>query len=126
MVGPKGRCSSSVQAWPTMTGLMNSGTIRIDMITPRPRKLLHHGERQGEAEQELDRDVGDRQDRRSASSDQRATGSSDDLREILQADEGVAGDLEVVVDEGDPERKQQRIDRQRQDEQARPARPAAI
>ena len=39
-----------------------------------------------------------------------------DLLEILQADEGVAGDLEVVVDEGDPDRKQERKDRQREDE----------
>ena len=47
--GPKGRCSRSVQAWPTMTGLMNSGTIRIDMITPRPGKLLHHRQRDQQA-----------------------------------------------------------------------------
>ena len=38
MVGPKGRCSISAQTWPTITGLMKSGTIRIDMMSPRPRK----------------------------------------------------------------------------------------
>ena len=53
-------------------------------------------------------------------------GIGDDLLEILQADEGVAGDLEIVVDEGDPEREQQRIDREREDQQRRRARPAAI
>ena len=49
-----------------------------------------------------------------------------DLLEILQADEGVAGDLEVVVDEDDPDREEQRIDREREDEERPPARRAAI
>ena len=49
-----------------------------------------------------------------------------DLLEILQPDEGVARNLEVVIDERDPQRKQQRIDRERQDQQRRRARPSAI
>ena len=39
MVGPNGRCSISAQAWPTITGLMNSGTIRIEISSPRPRNV---------------------------------------------------------------------------------------
>ena len=46
-------------------------------------------------------------------------GVVDHALEVLQADEGVAGDLEVVVDEGDDQREEQRIDRQRQDEEDR-------
>ena len=75
MVGPKGRCSSRVQAWPTMTGLMNSGTIRIDMISPRPRKVAHHGQRDRQAEHELDGDAHAGKHAVSTS-DQRATGSN--------------------------------------------------
>ena len=35
-----------------------------------------------------------------SNSDQRATGIEHDLLEVLQSDKGVAGHLEVVVDEG--------------------------
>ena len=68
-----------------------------------------HDQRQSEAQKEFDGDVGERKD---CGHDQRPTGVpiEDDLAEILEPDEGVAGNGEIVVDEGNPDREQQRID----------------
>ena len=101
-----------------MTGLMNSGMIRIDMTMPRPRNVSTIAS--ASARPRTNSMVTTVSDRRIVTtSDDRAQRIVDDLGEILQADEGVAGNLEVVIDEGDPEREQQRIDRQRQDQQHR-------
>ena len=40
MVGPNGLCSISDQACPTMTGLMKSGTMRMEMTSPLPLKVF--------------------------------------------------------------------------------------
>ena len=83
---------------------------------PAAAKGSDHRERQGEPEDKLDDDNRDRENERYAER-RPGQGIVDDLRETLEADEIVARNLEVVVDEGDPERKQQRIDRERQDQQ---------
>ena len=54
-----------------------------------------------------------------STSARRATGSKITMLEVLEADEGVARNLEVVVDEGDDEREDERVNRQREDEQHR-------
>ena len=81
-------------------------------------EVSHHASASAEAEQELDGDARAGEHRRHRERPARH-GVVHHLLEVLQADEGVAGDLEVVIDEGDPEREQQRIDRQREDEQHR-------
>ena len=80
------------------------------MTIPRPRNVFDHRQRERQPKNELDGDDRDRQRDRQA---KRRPGQRivDDLLEILQPDEGVAGNLEVVVDEGDPEREQERVDR---------------
>ena len=117
MVGPKGCWSSSDQNWPTITGLMNSGTIRIEHDQPAAAEALDHGQRQQQAEHELDRDACDRERIAVLTSDQARDRVGHDLPEILQPDEGVAGDLEVVVHERHPDRVDQRVDRERQDQE---------
>jgi hypothetical protein len=78
-----------------MTGLMNRGMMRKN---------------------ELDGDYRDRQRDRQAKR-RPSKGIVDDLLEVLQPHEGVAGNLEVVIDEGDPEREQKWVDRKGQDDQ---------
>jgi hypothetical protein len=65
---------------------------------------------------ELDRDIDGRQDRGQQERPAR-DGVEDHHRKVLQPDKGMAGHLEIVVDERDDERKQKRIDRQGQDQQ---------
>ena len=86
---------------------------------------LHHRQRKRQTKNELDRHHGDRQRDRQAER-RPSQGIVDDLLEILQPDECVAGNLEVVIDEDDPEREQERVDGQRQDDEELRVRPSAI
>ena len=88
------------------------------MRTPRPLECLGHGHRDREPKEELDRDVDDRERDRHP---ERVAGDriEDDLLEIPQPDKGVAGNLEVIVDEENPDREQQRIDRYGENQQSR-------
>src|SRR5436190_981765 len=87
------------------------GTV-IDQTAAAER--LDHRQCESEAEEKFDDDVGGRQHRRQR---QGPAGNriDHDLLEILQADEGVAGDLEIVIDERDPDREEEREDRKRED-----------
>ncbi len=99
-MGPNGRCRSSTKTWPTITGLMNSGTIRIDMIRPRPRKLFIITSATASPSRNS---MGDAEgSSRITVSHQRAARDRIEHHqlEVLEADEGMAAELEVVIDEG--------------------------
>jgi hypothetical protein len=75
--------------------------IRIDMTIPRPRKVLTIASAKASPRtNSMTTTVTERTSVRP--SDDQAQGIVDDLRETLEADEIVARNLEVVVDEGDP------------------------
>ncbi len=83
---------------------------------PSPPERLHH--RQGERQTKNELDGYDRDRQRDGHAERRpGQRIVDDLLEILQPDEGVARNLEVVIDEGDPQREQERVDRKRQDDE---------
>ena len=88
------------------------------MITPRPRKVFTIASASARPSRNSTSDAGDGQD---DGDDQRPARDriGHDLLEIAEPHEGVAGHLEVVIDEGDPDREEQREDREREDQEHR-------
>ena len=109
MVGPNGRCSSRAQNWPTMTGLMNSGMIRMVMTAPRPRKVLTIA-RASRSPSTNSSDTLTMLSHTVVTVDPIATGSATNAAKVAEPDESMARHREVIIDESDPQREQQRVE----------------